>query len=174
MPQIDLAVYLVVGVVIVNGLAGRIGVPAPILLVIVGFAVSFVPGVPDYQVDPEFVLAVLLPPLLYAAASEASVIAIRRLIRPILQLAVGMVIVTALTVAFVLTWILPEMPFAAALALGAIVAPPDAVAAVAVARRAGLPQHVVTVLDGESLFNDATGHLEQLRVVRQDREDEPG
>ena len=122
----------------------------------VGFAVSFIPGVPDYQVDPEFVLAVLLPPLLYAAANEASVIAIRRLIRPILQLAVGMVLITALAVAGVLTLIVPDMPFAAALALGAIVAPPDAVAAVAVARRAGLPQHVVTVLEGESLFNDAT------------------
>ncbi len=164
MPEIDLAVYLIVGVVIVNGLAGRIGMPAPILLVVVGFAVSFIPGVPDYQVDPEFVLAVLLPPLLYAAANEASVIAIRRLIRPILQLAVGMVLITALAVAGVLTLIVPDMPFAAALALGAIVAPPDAVAAVAVARRAGLPQHVVTVLDGESLFNDATS-LVLLRVA---------
>jgi monovalent cation/hydrogen antiporter len=164
MSEIALAVYLVVGVVIVNGLAGRIGVPAPILLVLVGFAVSFIPGVPDFQVNPEFVLTVLLPPLLYAGAVYASVIAIRRLIRPILQLAVGMVIVTAFAVALVLTWLVPEMPFAAALAVGAIVAPPDAVAAVAVARRVGMPQHVVTVLEGESLLNDATA-LVLLRVA---------
>ena len=164
MPELEPVVFLIVGVVIVNGIAGRIGVPAPILLVIVGVAASFIPGVPDYAVSPELVLTVLLPPLLFAAASESSVIAIRRMIRSITQLAVGMVIVTALAVAVVLQAVMPEIPFAAALALGAIVAPPDAVAAVAVARKAGLPRNVVTVLEGESLFNDATS-LVLLRVA---------
>ncbi len=119
---------------------------------------------PDYTVNPEIVLSVLIPPLLYAAATESSVITIRTLLRSITQLAVGMVIVTALAVAVVIHTIVPDMPFAAALALGAIVAPSDAVAAVAVARRAGLPRKVVTVLEGESLFNDTTS-LVLLRVA---------
>ena len=164
MPELEPVVYLIVGVVIVNGIAGRIGIPAPILLVLGGLGVSFIPGTPDYQVNPELVLTVLLPPLLYAAAVESSVIAIRRLLQAITQLAFGMVLVTAFAVAVVLHALIPEIPFAAALALGAIVAPPDAVAAVAVARRAGLPRRVVTVLEGESLFNDATS-LVLLRVA---------
>ena len=102
MPELEPVVFLIVGVVIVNGIAGRIRVPAPILLVIVGVAASFIPGVPDYAVSPELVLTVLLPPLLFAAASESSVIAFRRMLRSITQLAVGMVIVTALAVAVVL------------------------------------------------------------------------
>ncbi len=164
MPELEPVVFLIVGVVIVNGIALRIRVPAPILLVIVGVAASFIPGVPDYEVSPELVLTVLLPPLLFAAASESSVIAISRMIRSISQLAVGMVIVTAFAIAVVLHTIIPQIPFAAALALGAIVAPPDAVAAVAVARKAGLPRNVITVLEGESLFNDATS-LVLLRVA---------
>jgi len=157
-------VFLVVGVVIVNGIAGRLRVPAPILLVVAGVAVSFIPGVPDYQVDPEIILTVLLPPLLYAAAVESSIIALRKMLQAITQLAVGMVLVTAFAVAVVLHTIIPAIPFAAAVALGAIVAPPDAVAAVSIARRAGLPRQVVTVLEGESLFNDATS-LVLLRVA---------
>jgi CPA1 family monovalent cation:H+ antiporter len=164
MPEVQPVVFLAVGVVLVNGIAGRMRVPAPILLVLTGIGASFIPGVPDYAVNPEIVLSVLIPPLLYAAATESSVIAIRTMLRSITQLAVGMVIVTALAVAVVVYLIVPDMPFAAALALGAIVAPPDAVAAVAVARRAGLPRKVVTVLEGESLFNDATS-LVLLRVA---------
>lgn len=164
MSELESVVFLIVGVVIVNGIAGRIRVPAPILLVVAGVAVSFIPGVPSFQVDPEIILAVLLPPLLYAAAVEASVIAIRRMLQAITQLAFGMVVVTAFAVAVVLHALIPDVPFAAALALGAIVAPPDAVAAVAIARRAGLPRGVVTVLEGESLFNDATS-LVLLKVA---------
>lgn len=164
MPDIGPVVLLILGVVAVNGLAGRIRMPAPILLVIVGLAVSFFPGMPVVEVDPELILTVLIPPLLYAAATEASVVAIRSLLRSIFQLAVGMVLVTAFAVATVVYLLIPGIPFAAGLALGAIVAPPDAVAAVAVARRAGLPRRVVTVLEGESLFNDATS-LVLLRVA---------
>ena len=78
---------LVFGVLIVNTIATRLSVPAPILLVLAGFGVSFIPGVPAFEVSPELVLAVLLPPLLYAAAFESSAVAIRQLIRPIFQLA---------------------------------------------------------------------------------------
>lgn len=164
MPELQPVVFLIVGVVIVNGLAGRVGVRAPILLVIVGIGASFIPGVPSYQVNPEIILTVLLPPLLYAAAVESSIVAIRKMLQPITQLAVGMVLVTAFAVAVVLHALIPQIPFAAAVALGAIVAPPDAVAAVAIARRSGLPRPVVTVLEGESLFNDATS-LVLLRVA---------
>ncbi len=155
---------LVFGVLIVNAIATRLSLPPPILLVVAGLGVSFVPGVPAFDVSPDVVLAVLLPPLLYAAAFESSAVAIRQLIRPIFQLSVVLVLLTAFTVALVLTLVIPGLPFAAALALGAIVAPPDAVAAVALARRVGLPRNLVTVLEGESLFNDATS-LVTLKVA---------
>jgi Na+/H+ antiporter len=155
---------LVLGVLLVNGLASRTPVPPPILLLIAGFGVSFIPGVPGFEVSPDLVLFVLLPPLLFAAALESSAVAIRRLMRPIFQLAVVLVLLTAFTVAFTVTAVMPSLPFAVALALGAIVAPPDAVAAVAVARRVGLPRRLVTLLEGESLFNDATS-LVTLKVA---------
>jgi Na+/H+ antiporter len=155
---------LVFGVLTVNAIATRLSMPSPILLVVAGLGISFVPGVPAFDVSPEVVLAVLLPPLLYAAAFESSAVAIRQLIRPIFQLSVVLVLLTAFTVALVLTLVIPGLPFAAALALGAIVAPPDAVAAVALARRVGLPRNLVTVLEGESLFNDATS-LVTLKVA---------
>jgi Na+/H+ antiporter len=154
---------LVLGVLLVHTAAVRLRVPSPILLVLVGFAVSFVPGIPAFELKPEFVLAVLIPPLLFGAAFESSAVAIRKLVRPIFQLSVVLVLLTAFSVALVLRWVLPDIPFAAALALGAIVAPPDAVAAVAVARRVGLPRRLVSVLEGESLFNDATS-LVTLKV----------
>lgn len=163
--EVVLAVVgLVIGVLVVTGVADRFSLPAPILLLVVGFAVSFVPGVPGYELSPDLVLYLLLPPLLFAAALESSAVAIRQLVRPIVQLSVGLVLLTAFTVAVVVTAVDPSIPFAAALALGAIVAPPDAVAAVAVARRVGLPRRLVTVLEGESLFNDATS-LVTLKVA---------
>ncbi|QNK81876.1 Na+/H+ antiporter [Nakamurella sp. PAMC28650] len=156
-------VGLVLGVLLVNSAAVRIHVPPPIMLVAVAFAVSWIPGVPAFELKPEFVLAVLIPPLLFGAAFESSAVAIRRLVRPIFQLSVVLVLLTAFSVALVLRWVLPGIPFAAALALGAIVAPPDAVAAVALGRRVGLPRRLVSVLEGESLFNDATS-LVTLKV----------
>ena len=155
---------LVLGVLVINTVATRYRLPPPILLVIAGFAVSFVPGVPPFQVSPDLVLSVLLPPLLFGAAFESSAVALKQLLRPITQLAVVLVLLTAFSVALVLVAVLPGLPFAAALALGAIVAPPDAVAAVAVARKVGLPRRLVTVLEGESLFNDATS-LVTLKVA---------
>lgn len=134
MEQVVPVVGLVLGVLLINGLASRSPVPPPILLLLAGFGVSFIPGVPPFAISPDLVLFVLLPPLLFAAALESSAIAIRRLIRPIFQLAVVLVLLTAFTVAVTVTAVLPGVPFAVALALGAIVAPPDAVAAVAVAR----------------------------------------
>jgi CPA1 family monovalent cation:H+ antiporter len=148
-------VLLFVVVVATSAVARRIGALAPILLVVVGIGFSFVPGVLDIELKPEIVLVGILPPLLYVAALETSVPAFRYNLRPILLLAVGLVLFTAFAVGLSLSLLL-SVPFAACLALGAVVAPPDAVAATAVARRIGLPRRIVTVLEGESLINDAS------------------
>jgi CPA1 family monovalent cation:H+ antiporter len=141
----------------VAGLSGRIGFSSPLVLTGVGLVVSFLPGVPDYQLDPELVLVGLLPPLLYATAIRTPFVTIRRHRRAIALLSVGLVGVTAVAVGAVARLVLgPGLPWGAAIALGAVVAPPDAVAATAVARRIGLPRTVVTLLEGESLLNDAT------------------
>jgi monovalent cation/hydrogen antiporter len=143
-------------VVAVSGLARRLGLLAPILLVIVGIALSFVPALPAIRLEPQVILIGVLPPLLYVAAVETSVPAFHFNLRPILLLAVGLVLFTTATVGLVVHLLLPGVPLAATFALGAVVAPPDAVAATAVARRIGLPRRLVTILEGESLINDAT------------------
>ncbi|MGV9324999.1 Na+/H+ antiporter [Streptosporangium sandarakinum] len=127
---------------------------APLLLVLAGLVLS--PLVPGYQLDPELILLVFLPPLLYSAAIDSSYTRLKAVRRPVALLSIGLVLFTTLVVGWVTHLLLPELPVAAAFALGAIVAPPDAVAAVAVARRLGLPRRVVSILVGESLFNDAT------------------
>ncbi|GLH97532.1 Na+/H+ antiporter [Phytohabitans aurantiacus] len=160
-----LEVVILVAVAVLGvALARRLGMLAPILLVVGGLALSFVPGFPEVHLEPEMVLVGILPPLLYVAAIETSVPAFRFNLRPILLLAVGLVIFTALVVGFVLHMLLPEVPLSLCIALGAVLAPPDAVAATAIARRIGLPRRLVTILEGESLINDATA-LVLLRVA---------
>lgn len=149
-------VALVVVVATVAGFAEHFRRSAPLLLVIVGIVVSFVPGIPQLRLDPDVVLFGLLPPLLYAAAIRTSLIDFRANRRPILLLAVGLVIFSTFLVGLVTWWAIPGMTLAAGLAFGAVVAPPDAVAATAIARRVGLPRRIVTILEGESLINDAT------------------
>jgi monovalent cation/hydrogen antiporter len=153
--QLLVAVGLVTVIVIVSALARRLGLLAPILLVIAGLLLSLMP-IPEVRLEPEVVLIGVLPPLLYVAAIETSVPAFRYNLRPILLLAIGLVIFTATCVGLVVHLILPQVPLAIAFALGAVVAPPDAIAATAVARRIGLPRRTVTILEGESLINDAT------------------
>jgi CPA1 family monovalent cation:H+ antiporter len=157
-------VVLIAVVVATSVVARRIGVLSPIMLVLVGIGISFVPGVLEIELDPEMVLLGILPPILYVAALETSVPAFRFNLRPILLLAVGLVLFTTAVVGFTLHAMLPNVPLAMCFALGAVVAPPDAVAATAVARRIGLPRRIVTVLEGESLINDATA-LVTLRVA---------
>ncbi|TKT02702.1 Na+/H+ antiporter [Streptomyces lasalocidi] len=136
--------------------ARRTPVPAPLLLVAVGLAVSYLPGVPDYTLDPEVVLPLLLPPLLYTSAVDSSYLDLRAQTRPVALLSVGYVLFATLVVGAAAYLIVPGLPLTAALVLGAVVAPPDAVAATAVARRVGLPSRITTILQGESLLNDAT------------------
>jgi Na+/H+ antiporter len=141
-------------------LADRIKVPYPILLVLGGLALGFVqelvPGLPRVELDPEVVFLLFLPPLLYVSALFTSWRDFRANLRPISLLAVGLVLMTSCVVAAVAHWAI-ELPWAAAFALGAIVSPTDAIAATAVARRLGVPRRIVTILEGESLVNDATG-----------------
>ncbi|MFG2893961.1 Na+/H+ antiporter [Streptomyces sp. NPDC048248] len=147
---------LVAGSAAVAGLARRTPVPAPLLLVAAGLLVGYVPGVPDYTLDPHIVLPLLLPPLLHTAALESSYLDLRANLRPVALLSVGYVLFATLAVGYAAYLVIPDLPLAAALVLGAVVAPPDAIAATAIARKLGLPSRVTTILQGESLFNDAT------------------
>jgi CPA1 family monovalent cation:H+ antiporter len=155
MDQVELFL-LAVGALVVTAVSRRMGWPVPLVLVAVGLLVSFVPGVPRYEVEPELLLDVVLPPLLYSSALSSSYQDFRASLRPIVRLGVLLVLVSALAVALVAWLLFPDLPFAAALVLGAVVAPPDAVAAAAVGRRLGLPRRLMTLLSGESLINDAT------------------
>jgi monovalent cation/hydrogen antiporter len=164
MNDVALLVVLVVAVVAISKLAVALRVPAAVLLVFVGLAVAALPWVPAVDIDPEVVLFLLLPPLLFAAALRSSYVGLRQVRGAVLLLAVGLVLFTASAVAFAILPVLPGITLAAAFAVGAIVAPPDAVATTAVAKRTGMPRQTVTILEGESLFNDATA-LTTLRVA---------
>ncbi|MDN3563838.1 Na+/H+ antiporter [Paeniroseomonas aquatica] len=137
-------------------LARKLRLPYAVILVLGGMVIAVIPGVPAVPLDPELALAFFLPPLLQVSAYRTDWRAFRHNLRPILLLAVGAVAFTAFCIALAATWLVPGLPFAAALALGAIVAPPDAVAAGAVLQRLRLPKRIVTVLEGESLVNDAS------------------
>jgi CPA1 family monovalent cation:H+ antiporter len=147
---------LVVGSLAVAAIARRFGWSSPLLLVIIGLAVSYIPGMPDFEIRPELVLTLIVPPLLYSASLDSSYLGFRANVRSIALLAVVLVLVTTVAVGFVAHWLVPGLPLPSALVLGAVVAPPDAVAAVSIGRRLGLPRRVMTVPTGESLVNDAT------------------
>ncbi len=154
---------VVATVLAVTALANRFRFSAPLLLMLVGIAVSFLPFVNVPELSAEVVLLGFLPPLLYAAAIRTSVIDFRANRRSIAQLSVLLVVVTALGVGLI-TWMILPVSFPVAFALGAVVAPPDAIAATTIARRMGLPRRLVTILEGESLVNDATA-ITCLRVA---------
>ncbi|MFC9913855.1 Na+/H+ antiporter [Streptomyces sp. NPDC059862] len=147
---------LVAGSAAIAAAGRRTPVPAPLLLVAVGLAVSYVPGVPEYALDPHVVLPLILPPLLHTAATDSSYLDLRAQLRPVALLSVGYVLFATFAVGWAAYLIVPGLPLTAALVLGAVVAPPDAVAATAIARRVGLPSRITTILQGESLVNDAT------------------
>jgi CPA1 family monovalent cation:H+ antiporter len=146
---------VVVGAIAVTAYANRRGMQPSIVVVVLASAVSFIPGLPRFQLAPELILGVVLPPLLYSAALDFSFPTFARNLRPILSLGVGMVVVSTLVTGVVATWVIPGLALAPALVLGAVVAPPDAVAALAVGRRLGLPRRLMAILTGESLVNDA-------------------
>ncbi|QHC59073.1 sodium:proton antiporter [Rathayibacter sp. VKM Ac-2760] len=155
----DYALLGVVGIITVVTVArfsSRLGVAAPLLLVVIGIGASYLPGVPEIEVEPELILAGVLPPLLYSAAIQVPLADFRRNLRSIFGLSVLLVVVTALVVGFFLYMLLPDLSLPAAIALGAVVSPTDAVAATSIGKKLGLPPRLVTVLEGESLVNDAS------------------
>jgi len=155
----EFGIYAVIGIacmVAATGFSKKLGVAAPILLVAAGVVISYLPGVPEIEVPHDLVLDFLLPPILYAAAISVPVVDFRRNIGTITSLSVVLVVATAFGVGFLLFTLLPDLNFAAAVALGAIISPPDAVAATSIGRRLGLPPRILTLLEGEGLVNDAT------------------
>jgi CPA1 family monovalent cation:H+ antiporter len=156
MHQAEIVVLLFTVVAASVLVARKIAVPYPIVLVIVGLVLSFIPRLPEVKLDPNIVFYFFLPPLIFPAALFTSWRDFRRNLRPIVMLAIGLVLFTMLVVASVAHSLIPSLPWAAAFALGAIVSPPDAVAATSVISRLPVPHRVVSILEGESLLNDAT------------------
>jgi len=149
-------ISLLVAVAGLAAAARAVDVPYPIVLVVGGLALGFVPGLPEVELEPDLVLVIFLPPLLYSAAFFANLHDLRRDVRSISLLAIGLVLATMCSVAVVAHALIDGLPWAAAFALGAIVAPTDPVAATAVARRLAVPRRIVTIVEGESLVNDGT------------------
>ena len=149
-------VGIVATVIVVAGICSKLDLPTPLVLIAVGVVGSYLPFVPDVALEPEVVLFGLLPPLLYAAAIQTSLVDFNIHRRAILLLSVGLVAFTTVGVAMLVHALLPDLGWWPAFAIGAVVAPPDAVAATAISRRIGLPRRIVTILEGESLLNDAT------------------
>jgi CPA1 family monovalent cation:H+ antiporter len=146
---------VVVGAIAVTAIANRRGMQPSLVIVVMAAAVSFVPGLPRFELPPELILGVVLPPLLYSAAVDFSVFSFMRNLWSILSLGVGLVLVSTLVTGVVAWWIVPGLALAPALVLGSVVAPTDAVAALAVGRQLDLPKRLMAILTGESLVNDA-------------------
>jgi monovalent cation/hydrogen antiporter len=147
---------ILVAIAILFEIARRVGVPYPTLFVLGGLGLAFVPGVPRLELQPDLVLFVFLPPLLFTAAFETPIRDLRTNLAPLLRLAIGLVVFTMVTVAVVVNAAIPGLGWPAAFVLGAIVAPTDALAATSVFRRLGAPRIVATLVEGEALLNDAT------------------
>ncbi|EEF58773.1 Na+/H+ antiporter [Pedosphaera parvula] len=156
MEHVDLLLGLLVAVAALTVLARKIKVPFPILFVIGGLLLALIPGLPRVKLRPDLVFFLFLPPLLFPAALFTSWRDFYANIRSISLLAVGLVIFTTVVVGFLAHYLVEGLPLGAAFAFGAIVSPPDAVAATAIAQRLGMPRRIVTVLEGESLVNDAS------------------
>jgi len=149
-------ISLLVAVVFLSALATRVGIPYPILLVVGGLGLGFAPGMPDVRLEPDLVLVVFLPPLLYSAAFFADLRALRADARSIAMSSTVLVVLTAVAVAAAVHALVEGLPWAVAFALGAIVAPTDPVAATQILRRLDMPPRLVNMIEGEALVNDAS------------------
>ncbi|GCE31725.1 Na+/H+ antiporter [Dictyobacter alpinus] len=154
--DVEIILVLLFVVVLLVALANKLKLPYPILLVLAGLIISFVPAFPDVILKPELVFILFLPPIIQLSAFYTSARDFRANIRSISLLAVGLVLATMVAVALVAHALIKDLPWGAAFALGAIVGPTDSIAATSIAQRLGLPRRIVTVLEGESLLNDAT------------------
>jgi monovalent cation/hydrogen antiporter len=154
--SIEVILALMIAATILAVVARRLAVPYPVLLVLGGLAIGFIPGLPTVELEPGVVFVLVLPPILFAAGYFTSIRDLRANVTHVSSLAVGLVLFTTLVVGAVAHTLIPSLGWAAALTLGAIVAPPDAVAATTVFQRLGVPRRIVAILEGESLLNDAT------------------
>jgi monovalent cation/hydrogen antiporter len=159
MELFELVIALLLAGAALAALARRTGLPYPALLALAGAALALVPGTPTVMLDPELALALFIAPVLLDAAFDTSTRDLRENWRPVASLALIAVALTVGAVALTVRWLVPEVPWAAAIALGAIVAPPDAAAATAVLRQLQPPHRLLVILEGESLFNDASALL---------------
>jgi Na+/H+ antiporter len=157
MDKIAVIIILLAIVTALFQLTDKIKVPYPILLVLAGMGIGLVPHLPSVSLDPDVVFLIFLPPVLYASAWTTSWVDFRKSIRPISLLAVGCVLFTTVIIAYVAHYLIPGFGWAESFVLGAIVSPPDAVAAAAATQGLNLPKRIITILEGESLVNDATG-----------------
>ncbi len=153
---LQLVVLLLALVLTLGAFARRLPIPYPIVLVLGGLVLSFVPGLPAAPLGPDLIFTIFLPPVLWAAAFESDLRQLRRSAMPIALLAVGLVIITTIAVAWVAHLTLPGIAWSSAFILGAVVSSTDAVAATAVFRRLGIPRRLIALLEGESLLNDAS------------------
>ena len=153
----EIALALLALVIALYWVALRVGLPPATALLIGGGLLAFIPGLPSISLDPELALVLFLPPLLMDGAYFTAFGRFRRHLPGILSLAIGAVVFTTLAVGLVVHWLVPQLPWAACFALGAIVSPPDAISARAVLQRVSLPRRLTALLEGESLLNDATG-----------------
>ena len=153
----EIVLVLFLSICLVACLAQRVRMASPIAFVLSGMALALIPGVRSFEIPPDMMLLIFLPVLLSEAAYFTSPRDFKANIYPILRLAVGLVVATCVITAYMLHWLVPEISLAAGFVLGAIISPPDAVAAVSVVRHVPVPRRVMTVLEGESLINDATG-----------------
>ena len=151
------AVGLLAAVAAMLAVAPSVRIPYPILLVLGGLAIGFLPGMPDFELSPDLVFFAFLPPLLYGAAFFTSLRDLRANVKPISLLAIGLVVATTASVALVAHAVVADLPWSSAFVLGAIVSPTDPLAATAIARRLGVPRGYVSVVEGESLVNDGSG-----------------
>ncbi|WP_420111159.1 cation:proton antiporter [Pseudactinotalea sp.] len=156
MEPFTLAIGALAAIVVAALLSRRTGIATPLVLLVIGLVVGLIPTVPDLALEPDWILVGVLPPLLYASAVRVPVIDLRRNFTMIGWLSVLLVITSALAIGGLVHWLVPSIPFAAGVALGAVVSPTDAVAATSIGKRLGLPPRLMTVLEGESLLNDAS------------------
>jgi Na+/H+ antiporter len=157
MHNFEIVIILLLVVTALAEITDKVRIPYPILLVLAGIAIGFIPGLPKIELDPEIVFLIFLPPVLYASAWTTSWTDFKQAKRPIILLATGCVVFTTCAVALIAHTFIPYFGWGEAFVLGAIISPPDAVAAAAATKGLSIPKRVTTILEGESLVNDATG-----------------
>lgn len=156
MDSLQAIVLLMFVAVMLVGVAQKLAIPYPVALVIGGTAIGFIPGLPSVSFNPNLMLVTVLPPILYYSAFSISFQEFKKNWREIFSLALGLVMVTTLIIGVLFKWLFPEFPWALAFAFGAIVSPPDAVAATSILKRFAIGPRLLTILEGESLVNDAS------------------